>query len=161
MRKIFFTMVFLLFAVGAQANDFFAPRKVTLVPSADECVGDTSDMLCVFDTVIACAVRADAKLCEKVGLKYDSFFKNSMVDLTGKDYEFRPVELFLNQRRPACAVDDNRACITNPATGRVVAANASIKDNNNVGVFLRNEPSGKWSVIFATQFACWPDEDCS
>ena len=162
MKNILFALFVLYsFSNTVHAADFFAARSVGLAPMAGECVGNTEEPLCVFDTVVACAVRAQPNLCESVGLKYDNFFKNSMVDLAGRDYKYNPVEMYVNRRTPACAVDDGRACVTNPYTGEIVAVDMSIKDNNNVAVFLRRVSGGRWSVIFATQYACWSDEDCS
>ena len=162
MKKLY-ALCFLLYAFCASvyAADFFAPRVVTVIPSDGECVGKTDDPLCVFDTVIACAIRAKPELCAAVGFEYDNFFRNAMADLVGKDYKYNPVEMYVNRRKPACAHDDDKACATNPATGEIVAVDMSIKDNNNTAVYLRREKNGHWSVIFATQYSCWADEDCS
>jgi len=149
------------YALSAHANDFFAPRVVTVTPAADECMGKTDDMLCIFDTVIACAVRRDARLCEMVGLAYDAQFIDAFNVLAGQDYEYGPVELFINRRRGICSIDDGRSCVTNIEDGEMIRADASVRDNNNVGIFMRRERGGHWSVIYAMQFACWPDEDCS
>ncbi|MCL1786320.1 MAG: hypothetical protein FWG39_04220, partial [Alphaproteobacteria bacterium] len=113
MRKLIYVLCFMPCALYGQTADFFAPRAVALEPAPDECVGKTDNMACVFDTVIACAVRRDAKLCEKVGLKYDRQFKNTFGVLAGGDYKYNLVELFINRRGGACSVDDARSCVTN------------------------------------------------
>ena len=161
MKKLLYALCFIPWTLHAQMPDMFASRVVTLEPSVGECVGNTSDMMCVFDTVIACAVRQDASLCERVGLKYDNNFRNEFGLLSGQDYNYGIAEVFMNRRRGVCSIADGRSCLRNPADGELVTPNVSMRDNNNVGVFLRRAPGGNWSVIFATQFACWPDEECS
>ena len=163
MKKIFavFTLCSLLFAPPAHSADFFAPRFVGVQPTIGECIGNTADPLCVFDSVIACAIRQNAHLCESVGLKYDNLFKNSFAEIVGRDYKYTPVEMYVNRRKPMCTFDTDKACVTNPATDKIVSVDMSIKDDNNVAVYLKRESGGKWSVIFATQYACWQDEDCT
>lgn len=155
--------LFFIFAIAGTVNgaDFFAARKVGVLATTKECVGTTKDPLCVFDTVVACAVRADASICKSVGIIYDDFFRNSFAELVGKDYTYTPVEMYVNRRVAACAYDNDKACALNPYTGKIVNVDMSIKDNNNVAVYLKREPGGNWSVIFATQYACWSDEECS
>ena len=151
-----------LCATSAHANDFFAPRFVSSVPTATECVGQTNDILCVFDTVIACAIRRDPALCAAVGLEFDDVFHNAFWPMRYQDYRFAPVEMFVN-RRPnvECDFADGRLCIVDPRTGYMIQADAAVRDNNNIGVFLRRAPGGNWIVIHAMQFECWPDEDCT
>jgi hypothetical protein len=162
MKKTLLVFALFFIAAGAaHAADFFSPRTVTVRPSAGECMGKTNDPLCVFDTVVACAVRRDARLCASVGLAYDDFFQNALADLAGKDYAYAPVEIYVNRRTAACAYDNDKACALNPATNKIVPVGMSVKDNNNVAVYLKREKDGHWSVIFATQYACWSDEECS
>ncbi|MCL1902660.1 MAG: hypothetical protein FWG18_03485 [Alphaproteobacteria bacterium] len=162
MKKIYllFALCSLLFA-PAMAADFFAERTVTVQPSPDECVGDATEALCVFDTVIACVIRDQPELCKKVGLAYDRTMRNSVGHLTGRDYTYRPVDMFVNRRTPVCSFPDGLACAFNPATGKNVAVDMSIRNDKMFGVYMKREKNGTWSVIFATEFSCWSDEDCS
>jgi hypothetical protein len=161
MKNLCFAIGLSLCVGAAHSADFFAARTVGARPADGECIGNAADPLCVFDTVIACAVRKNPALCESVGLQYDSFFRNSMAELAGRDYKYAPVEMYVNRRKPACAHDNDKACALNPATQKIVNVDMSVKDNNNVAVYLRREQGGKWSVIFAAQYACWSDEECS
>ncbi|MDR1207365.1 MAG: hypothetical protein LBK26_03050 [Rickettsiales bacterium] len=156
---IFFTIC--LFASGAFGDDFFAERTVTVQPAKDECVGTADKALCVFDTVIACVIRDEPELCKKVGLTYDQTMMNSVGYLVGKDYTYRPVDMYVNRRPPTCSFPDGLACAFNPGTGKNVAVDMSIRNNRKFGMYLKKEKGGAWSVIFATEFSCWSDEDCS
>jgi hypothetical protein len=151
----------MLFAplTGAVAADFFAERLVTVKPGADECVGNVKDPLCVFDTVIACVIRDAPELCKKIGLKYDQTMKNTVGHLAGRDYLYRLTDMFVTRRTDDCANEDNKRCVYDP-NGKVIAVDMSIGNDRHFSVFLRREKNG-WSVIFATEFDCWSDEDCS
>ncbi|MCL2017342.1 MAG: hypothetical protein FWG80_01020 [Alphaproteobacteria bacterium] len=165
MRKILFafcTLYFTFYAMSpASSASFFAERTVTVRPLSDECIGNEKDPLCVFDTVIACIIRNDKSLCEKVGLAYDQTMRNAVGYLAGKDYKYRPVEMFVNRRTSLCSVVNDKACVYNPSTGKPVAVDMSVTNDRKFVVHLRRDKDSAWSVIFATEFDCWSDEDCS
>jgi len=148
----------------ANANNFFAERTVTVLSSQGECIGNRRDPLCVFDTVIACVIRQQPELCRTVGLTYDQTMDNAVGYLAGADYTYRPIEMFITHRRSLCTNADGRACVLNPSNGELVAVDMSIANDQKFVVHLRRGTGGEvgtWSVIFATEFACWFDEDCS
>lgn len=151
----------LLFTSAGYSADWFAERTVTVKPSEGECVGNTADPLCVFDTVIACAIRAKADLCKSVGIKYDEFFKSAFNEMKGQDYKFRLADLVINRRKALCTYANEKACVLHPDTGEVHLVDMSMTDLNNVAVYLKRQKDGKWSVIFATKYSCWSDEDCT
>jgi len=143
------------------ANDFFAYRTVHLTPVPGECVGQANDILCVFDTVVACAVRDNARLCESVGMEFTREFRNSMGEIIGANYRFRPIEMFISRGTSPCEVPNGTSCFLNTTTGELTIADAMIRDNNNVVVYLRRMGGGNWQAIYAARFSCWSDEECS
>lgn len=161
MKKILILLFALCATQADAAQNYFTQRVVSVAPQANECIGDTSDPVCIFDAVIACVIRDDEKLCESVGVKYSDEMRNALGQFAGADYRYSIAELFINRRNNLCENADDRACVNNTDTGDNVRVDLSMKDNKNVAVYLQREKDNKWSVIFATQYFCWSDEDCS
>jgi len=164
MKKIslLFAICYLLLILPqAKSNDFFAPRMVGFAPMAHECVGQTNDILCVFDTIVACAVRADVRLCESVGLAVSGEFINATGEIRGADYRFNPTEMFISRGDSPCEVPNGTSCFLNTTTGELMTADAMVRDNNNFVVYFRRMGGGNWSVLYASIFSCWSDEECS
>ncbi|MDR2685527.1 MAG: hypothetical protein LBB23_01995 [Rickettsiales bacterium] len=162
MNKLLFAIFAMLMTGAASAAEpLFAERVVRMIPATGECVGRNDDPICVFDTIIACVIRDDADLCKKVGVKYSQNMKNAMAHLGGQDYKYAIVDMYVNRRKNVCTIADDKSCVMNAENGKLEKIDMSLKDANNVSVYLRREKDGKWQVIFATQSECWSDEDCS
>ncbi|MCL2629745.1 MAG: hypothetical protein FWD33_03625 [Alphaproteobacteria bacterium] len=162
MRKLL-VLLFALALTGAHANpqSYFLERTVHVIPREGECVGRNDDPMCVFDTVVACVIRQERGLCEKVGVKYSSRMHNALGHLAGHDYRYAIVDLHINRRNNVCSIEDGQSCVTNLDTGELTRVDMVMRDNRNFSVYMKRERNNRWSVIFATQYACWPDEDCS
>jgi hypothetical protein len=72
MRSAIVAILCLLFlALPANAEEDFVPnelRIVTKTTATSSCIGDPRSPACVPDTMFACVVRQDAKLCEIAGI---------------------------------------------------------------------------------------------
>jgi hypothetical protein len=161
-RKLILSIFALAFLpLATNAANYFEEREVFVVPRDGECVGQNTDPICVFDTVVACVIRDQPDLCEKVGMEYSQSLKNAVsYSMSGKDYKYQIVELFMNRRKNGCDVVDNKSCVYNDATGQNVKVDASLTDDKNFGVYMQRGKKGTWKAVFADKADCWSDTNC-
>lgn len=162
MKKCFILCLLnLCIILNLNASDLFGKRTVDIKSVENECVGTVSDPLCVVDTLVACVIRKDESLCKKIGISSKDFM-DSMSALSSVDskYSYKPVSMVVNKYDGSCSIHDGKTCVELP-NKKLKSVDIVITTDTKLNIYMKRNKNGKISVVWAEEFLCFSDEECS